>query len=35
MIQHPVRSIRVHRVMVPEELGQATPAIEQAAQKDG
>jgi hypothetical protein len=26
-------TIQVHRVMVPEELGQATPAIEQAAQK--
>jgi hypothetical protein len=28
-------AIQVHRVMTPEELGQATPAIEQAAQKDG
>ena len=26
-------TIQVHRVMVPEELGQATPAIEQASQK--
>ena len=26
-------TIQVHRVMVPEELGQATPAIDQAAQK--
>jgi hypothetical protein len=26
-------AIQVHRVMVPEELGQATPAIEQASQK--
>jgi hypothetical protein len=26
-------TIQVHRVMTPEELGQATPAIEQAAQK--
>ena len=26
-------AIQVHRVMIPEELGQATPAIEQAAQK--
>ena len=26
-------AIQVHRVMVPEELGQATPAMEQAAQK--
>ena len=26
-------AIQVHRVMTPEELGQATPAIEQAAQK--
>jgi hypothetical protein len=26
-------AIQVHRVMVPEELGQATPAIDQAAQK--
>ena len=26
-------TIQVHRVMIPEELGQATPAIEQAAQK--
>jgi hypothetical protein len=28
-------TIEVHRVMTPEELGQATPAIEQASQKDG
>jgi hypothetical protein len=28
-------TIQVHRVMTPEELGQATPAIEQAARKDG
>jgi hypothetical protein len=26
-------TIQVHRVMIPEELGQATPAIEHAAQK--
>ena len=26
-------TIEVHRVMIPEELGQATPAIEQASQK--
>jgi hypothetical protein len=26
-------TIQVHRVMIPEELGQATPAIEQAVQK--
>jgi hypothetical protein len=26
-------AIQVHRVMTPEELGQATPAIEQASQK--
>jgi hypothetical protein len=28
-------TIQVHRVMTPEELGQASPAIEQAARKDG
>jgi sirohydrochlorin ferrochelatase len=28
-------AIQVHRVMTPEELGQATPAIRQAAQKYG
>jgi hypothetical protein len=28
-------AIQVHRVMTPEELGQATPAIKQAAQRYG